>query len=305
MNKNSPLLFSPGSLVDDVTIYHDETKGALGKTIWGHGLLFIPERTKPDLLRELHHARDETCCSGKLHFAKISERSSTPKYKCSEKWIKIAVKYLRRKRGCKLGIIFFDKKTIDLNFYSGNKKEKTLRLMETVLRMVLKGSVHYLYNKRWKVRLHKIITDGKPWHRKLDEARILKRLLPEVREYVEILPFAEIESVLSDHNNDKCNDKESAYLLQLTDLLLGSTIHCCFRELKEGERKERIIRPVREMLDKRKRGKNFQNSSHYRSFTLSLAKIVNGEWVFESLDTKEIIINNDQITIFNLSKKGN
>lgn len=294
----APTLFAIPPLEDTVTVYHDETAEACGKRIWGHGLLFVPERSKESLLKDLQDARIETDYHGKLRFAKISESVYTPKYNCAKRWVQIGVEYLKREKGCKLGIIFFDKESANIGFYSGDTKEKILKLVETVLRMVLKGSVHYLYNENWRIKVHGIITDGEPWHRGLDDLRILDVLLSGVRDYVEILPFAGISAVFSNHNDSRCNDTDSAHILQLTDLLLGSTIQSCFRELECGKKKEIIVRPVKEMLDKRKRGKNFKYSSHYRSFTLTSASVVKDAWQFEPLNTKEIIINDEkQLTI--------
>jgi len=302
MSSNIPTLFPIEPLIDKATIYHDETKKAFGKNIWGHGLLFVPERIEASLLKELQDARDATNCNSKLHFADISKGIYTPKYKCIKRWIEIGVEYLRSKKGCKLGVIFFDKTSSNLDLYSGDKKERTLRLIETVLRMVLKGGVHYLYNEDWRVKIHGIITDGEPWHRKLDTSRIINRLLPAVRDYVKFLPNAGIKAVFSNHKDSRCNDPNSAHLLQLTDLLLGSVIQSCLRHLEKGTKREVIVRPLKGMLDKRKRGRNFRHSSHYRSFTLSLAKVVEGEWAFEPLNAKEVIIDNKgQLSLFDLN----
>ena len=302
MGKSSTLF--PLDHKDDVTIYHDETKQASGKNIWGHGILFVPHKKIEGLLKELQDARDECICDSKLRFADISESYYTPKYECVKRWVEIGFKYLKRNEGCKLGIIFFDKGTVDLNAYSGDKKERELRAVETVLRMTLKGSAHYLYDTERQVKIHRFVTDGDPWHRDLNENRIIGRLLTEVRDYVEITPGCKIDGVVSDHKNDRCNDIKSAHLLQLTDLLLGSVIQTCFRDLEQGKKKEIIIRPIKEMLDKRKRGrKGFENSSHFRSFTLSLAKIVCNEWQFERLDSKDIIIDDStgKITLSDLN----
>jgi hypothetical protein len=285
---------------DEVTVYHDETKKALNKNIWGHGLLFVPDKIMKKMLSELMSIRERTKYESKLHFADISEGAFTPKYECAKSWIELGVEYLRKKYGCKLGILFFDKSSFDIRLYTGDtKKEKELKLIETILRMILKGSVHYLYDQNWRVRIKKVVTDGNPWHRKLNEVRVLGKLLQEVRDYVEISKDAEIVSISS--NPNKSSDPNSAQFLQLTDLLLGSVIQCCFRNLKYGSKKEVLVRPVRELLDKRKRGRQFQKSSHYKSFTLSFVKIVKGELHFETLNTKEILINDSgQISFFDL-----
>ena len=281
-------LFPIPPKVDDVFVYHDEIKEANGRNIWGHALLFIPEKKKINLYNDLQEIRNKTKCNSKLHFSDISPSVYTPKYECAKQWIELGEHYLKRRNGCKLGIIFFDKSSANLSLYKGEKKEKQLRFVETVLRIILKGSVHFLYNKDWQVKLLGIITDGNPWHRKLDKERILDELLDEVRDYVVISPNAEIFAVFSDHKDERCDDPVSANLLQLTDLLLGSVTQCFFRLQKAGDKKEIIVRPIREMLDKIKRGKNFKNSSHFKSFSISKATIINGKWNFEPLHTRSI-----------------
>ena len=61
--------------------------------------------------------------------------------------------------------------------------------------------------------------------------------------------------------------------------------------------------PMKEMLDKRKRGKNFKYSSHYKSFSLSLAFLNNGKWNYENIMTKatiEIVPDARQLTLYNM-----
>jgi len=81
-------------------------------------------------------------------------------------------------------------------------------------------------------------------------------------------------------------------------LLLGSIIHTCFRDLEHGSKKEILIRPVREMLEKRKRGRNFHRSGHYKSFSLSFAELVGNQWRFQPVDEKEIIYEGNQLELF-------
>ena len=293
-------LFKIEALQDRVTVYHDETKGAGGGSMWGHAILFIPKRIRQNLLKDLEDARSypNVRYKGKLRFADLSESVYTPKYECSRAWIEIGVEYLKKKKGCKLGIIFFNKEAADLEYYHGDKKEKILKFVETVLRIVLKGTIHYLYDENWKVVIEEIITDGKAWHRQLSDFRIVGKLVEEVREYVTIADGAGITSVFSNHNDDRCNDINGAQFLQLTDLLLGSVIQCCLKSPKGGGKKEVVVRPVREMLNKRRRGRNFRYSSHYRSFGLTIAGIENGEWMFEQVNTGQVIYEDNQLKLF-------
>lgn len=303
---------SPVSRTDECLIYHDESKGVF-ENVWAHVLLLVPESASVELLRQLWKVRGRHGCEDKkLHFAEISGEKI-----CQQDgsivikdWLQYGVEALRGKGscvfspslGCKLGVIFFHT-SADLDLYGGGiKGEKMLRYFETVLRMLLKGCAHGLYDQDNRLRVRGIITDGEPWHRKLDEIRILDRLISETREYVEIDRNAYVEGVVSDHTSPDCTDRDKAQFLQLADLLLGSIIHSCFRDLEHGNKKEKMIRPVREMLEKRRRGAGFRYSGHYRSFSLSFAAIEMGQWKFEQVDTKEIIYEDNQLKLFDLNE---
>lgn len=300
------------SKVDECLIYHDESERVF-KNVWAHALFFVPESASARLLAQLWAARKRHGCEDKkLHFTDISGEKI-----CEEdgsivvkEWLQYEIEALRSKGSdilkpplsCNLGVIFFNT-SVDLDLYGGGTKdEKMLRYFETVLRMLLKGCAHGLYDRDNKLKIKGIITDGQPWHRELDEIRILDHLIPEVREYVEIDRNACIEGVVSDHTSPDCTDSDKAQFLQATDLLLGSVIHSCFRDLERGDKKEIIIRPVREMLEKRKRGAGFRHSGHYRSFSLSFAHIERGQWKFQQVDTKEIIYEDNQLKLFELNE---
>jgi hypothetical protein len=69
------------------------------------------------------------------------------------------------------------------------------------------------------------------------------------------------------------------------------------------DKKGVIAYPVKEMLDKRKRGSGFKNSSHYKAFTISKANIKNNQWGFENMMTKEVDLTNDgQLCIFDIKE---
>lgn len=305
---------SPVSRADECLIYHDESKKVLEKNVWAHALFFVPESASAELLSQLWARRKRHGCEDKkLHFADISggeicEKDGSIVIK---EWLQHGIEALRSKGSyifrpslsCKLGVIFFHTSS-DLDLYGGGTKdEKMLRYFETVLRMLLKGCAHALYGQNNKLKIKGIISDGEPWHRGLDEIRILDRLISEVREYVEIDRNAYVEGVVSDHSSPDCTDSDKAQFLQATDLLLGSVIHSCFRHLRHGDKKEIIIRPVREMLEKRKRGAGFLRSGHCRSFSLSFAHIDKDQWKFEQVDTKEIIYEDNQLKLFELNEE--
>lgn len=295
---------------DECIIYHDESKGVF-KNVWAHGLLFVPESASMKLLDQLWAIRKKHGCENiKLHFCDISGSKICPEDGsiAIKEWVQYGIEALRSKRSivfrpplhCKLGVIFFNA-SLDLDTYGGDTPgERMLRYFETIFRIVLKGCAHYLYNQNNKLRIKGVITDGEPWHRGLDETRILRRLMTEARDYVEIDRDAHVEGVISDHTSCDCADSNKAQFLQLTDLLLSSIIHSCFRDLAYRSKKEIIIRPVREMLEKRRRGGNFRRSGHYKSFSLSFATLVGSQWKFQQVDEKEIIHEDNQLKLFEL-----
>ena len=331
----------------DALIFHDETNKAGEQKLNGHVLLFVPEKlrlfhSKPlfkeevelnplkELFSKIEELRKKFEAYHKFHFNEISGNKWTKFDEAGKQLVVIGVDALRSKKTsifekplyCKIAVIFFPTPTPDnLVPYGGDcRKEKIIRFNETVIRMLLKGAVHYLYNEDNRVKILKIITDGKPYHRKLSENRILWRLIEEslsgnLKSYVEIPLDAEILHLESDHKKHTEGDENYIYanMLQLADMLLGSVIQSCLKGIKwqklspnigeeVKDKKSVIAYPVKEMLDKRKRGRKFIYSSHYKSFAISKAYIENGEWQFEDIMTKEIIINADSsnMILFNL-----
>jgi hypothetical protein len=289
-------------------IFHDESKGVKGDDIWAHVLFFVPEPSEPILLQKLWQTRRNCgCINNRLHFTGMSgsKISSADGSKAIKSWLELGVEALKNKDSsifkpalnCKLGVIFFSA-PLNTHLYGGNRGEKKIRYFETVLRMLLKGCAHALYDTQNKLVIKGIITDGFSWHRSLNEFRIIQQLTSEVRSYVAIDNNASIEEISSNHKSDVCSDKDKAQFLQLTDLFLGSVINSCYRNLVFGCKKEIIIRPIKEMLDKRKRGKFFLKSSHYRSFNLSIAKVINGRWNFQTVYTKDIVFEDNQLKLF-------
>jgi len=315
-----------------VIVYHDETKNAGDEKFKGHVLFFVPVKTViietgglfeekieiypfDELFNKIEEIRVSFGANHKFHFNKISGRKWNIRNNAERKLIQTGVDFLRQKRTfCKLGVIFYEgTKPYQIKKYGGkNKKEKELRFEETILRILLKGTVHYLYDNEHKVKILNIYTDGMSNHRKLNEVRILDRLLKNTRDYVQFDDNAAIIHLDSNHNeyNKNTENYVHANMLQLADMLLGSVIHSCLKDAKvrdikpevgdEIENKKGIIAfPVKEMLDKRKRGKGFIYSSHYKSFTISKAYINDDKWVFENVTTKEdYILDAIQLHIF-------
>ena len=333
-----------------VIVYHDETKRIENTNLYGHILLFIPaylkiekygtlfgdiveeHRPRIEFYKKVIEIRKEYGADHKFHFNRIPRNGKWTKYnQCEKNFVELGVDALKTKRNSiftspllfKMAIIFYPLST--LNMYGGDRKEKHLRYHETLFRMLLKGAVHYLYDEQNQVEIIKIISDGKPYHRKLSEDRILWRLIIDdfigehpLRDYVNISPDCEIVHQSSNHKDFDKNSEEyiHANMLQLSDMLLGCVIHSCYKGLQipkippsigqQVEDKRGIIAlPVKEMIDKRKRGRNFKYSSHYKSFSLSLASLSNGNWNFKNIMTKEIEILPDakQLTLLDISKE--
>ena len=337
------------STKSEVIIYHDQTKGFANTNFRGHVFLFVPykltltEKTplfgirekcifsKQLLFEEINEVRAKCDAIHKFHFTNISGKIWSKNNTAEKEVMAVCQDALKIRNTeiiscpicCKLAIIFYSASS-DLDLYSGDKKEKKLRYDEILMRILLKGAVHFLYDKDNKVEIIKIISDGDPYHRKLSTDRILQRLIDDdllgkgpLREYVTISENAEIIQLTSQHKNYKEKSEEfiNANMLQLADMLLGSVIFSCYKGINvcnasptidcEVEDKKAIIAyPIKEMLDKRKRGRNFIYSSHYKSFSLSKAFIDSGMWKFENITTKEVTINPDtlQISLFELSE---
>lgn len=329
-------------------VYHDETKKIENTNLYGHILLFASTELKIEKygtlfgdvmedyqpITEFHEKvmeiRKRYKAYHKFHFNEIPRSGKWTKYnQCEREFVKLGIDVLKTKRNSmfkhpllfKIAIIFYPLSMLDM--YGGDKKEKHLRYHETLFRMLLKGAVHYLYDKQNHVEILKIISDGKPYHRKLSEDRILWRLIFDdfiskrsLRDYTPIHPNCEIIHQSSNHKDFEENTKEyiHANMLQLADMLLGCVIHSCYKGLRiqnpspyigqQGVEDKRgiIALPMKEMLDKRKRGRNFKYSSHYKSFSLSLASLNNGKWNFENIMTKaiEIVPDARQLTLSNM-----
>jgi len=320
--------------ISRVIVYHDET-GEPRLHLKGHALLFIPYdltiMVETSLYGSLEHPntnckqqiygkimelrKKHDALGHKFHFTDISGAKWGGYNPAERSMVDIGVDALRRKETrkfdlplcCKLAIIYYPDK-INFKLYRGSRREKILKDNETLLRFVLKGAVHLLYDANNRVEILKIITDGNPYHRKISEERVLHRLLTSehsvtspLRPYVKIPANTEIVHQSSNHRKYALDSEEylNSNMLQLVDMLLGSAIHSCYVKAvvssttppigcKVKDKKGIIASPVREMLDKKKeRGTGFTHSGHYQSFSLSEAFLRNEEWDFREMLTKE------------------
>ena len=327
-----------------VIVYHDETSKTGPGNYYGHVLLFIPLKVEIEFTNDLFGNKIQRYCpqnllydkilqirkecdiNHKFHFTNISGKILYLKDIAEQKLLTCAVDALRSKNAqffsfplfCKFAIIFYPKASQkSIEFYTGeNKNEKRLRYDETLLRMLLKGSVHFLYDDDHSVEIFKIITDGKPNHRPLCNKRIIDRLVRasycgEVKNHVSFSEQVEIISLDSDHKKhlQTFNKCKHANFLQLADMILGASIYSSFKErhkfsnnLKPGDKildkKGFVAFPFWEIFQKIKRGSNFQHSSHYQSFSISVAKVVNDQWSFEKIRSMDQLSDPNQFSLF-------
>lgn len=325
----------------EITVYHDETKSADSKKYRGHVLLFVPDKIKAKISLPLFGEEVFEYSPAKQLFDKISEirasKEITRKLHFTDisgkKWVlqddgilqisHIAIESLRHKgqmyfddpMNLKLAVIFYPNQYDD-NLYGGDsRKEKGLRHDETMMRIILKGALQYLFNDIDEVIINNMITDGSPHHREIDSSRVLHRLATEevfgrnpLKDHIHIAEDAQIIPVESDHKLYVPGSDEyvHANFLQIADILLGGTIRSSYEAFNvkkfapqignelPDHKKNVISYPIREMLDKKKRGAGFRNSGHYKSFSLSLLEFEDGDPDFKDVPSK-IFENNSEL----------
>lgn len=299
-----------------VNIYHDSTDKTGNRKLTGHIFFFVPDEVRivddqPTLFNDIPRVilskkilhvkiediRKQFNFIEKFHYKNIGGDKTNKYDEAKQHCICHIVDALRHNRQklftdplfCKMAIMLYPNAK-DLSKYGGNKKEKKLRYHETLLRMLFKGAVHYLYNANNRVKIKNIISDGEPYHRKLSEFRIVHRSEFEgLREYVEIDENSTIIHQSSNHK-DFTNDSDghiNANMLQAADLLLGGVRYSCYGE-STNKNRDYITKPIKDMIEKRDRKKGFVNSGHYNSFIFSEAEIKNGKWEFNNdIDIKK------------------
>ncbi len=318
-----------------VVVYHDETKNANAGKYRGHIFFFVPQvasishnhtlfgidtqsHSVSDLLhRKICELRDSYGLgTKKLHFTDISGRRW---YKSDEGYrviMEVLIDALRYKSShifeaslsCKIAVIFYPKKG-DVEIYGGLGKEQYLRHDETVMRTLLKGALHSLYDDSNRVRINAIYTDGQPMHRPLDGERVIDRLKRDeqygrkpLREHVDLADNVQLIGINSDHTKYDLSNPERRHsnFLQLSDLLLGAIIKSCYSNTRRcknlprigtsmtaQDKKAIIAYPMMEMLEKKKRGTGFKNSGHYKAFSLTELTFKNSVPDFNELKVQD------------------
>jgi len=302
----------------EIIAYHDETAqtGPNGN-LSGHILYFVPRRIRrcddsPSLFgpREIEYnpqdlllaeiSRIVTQAGLSHHKFHFTTRSGTKWTKYAEAYrslIRIGIDSLRHKQPkllqrpahCKMAVIFYPS-GVDVSVFGGEASEQYLRHDETIIRWLLKGALHRLFDEDHEVELVGVVSDGDPHHRSLDEWRILERMqhdsgprTSKLREYVSVNGAAQIVHLSSDpKNHRKGRALEHCAMIQMADLLFGAVRRAYFvdishcsgaptvgQSLKKWKKKDYLAVPARTMLQKRNRGYGFQHSGHFNTFSVS------------------------------------
>lgn len=285
---------------DEYEIYHDENK----ENRIAHGYLLVPIRIKQKLLQEIDKIRRKHNCDSRLHYSDLSGKVENIKHKSVRDLLHIMHDAFRVKRfawriwgnqppRCKF--VLFMKKNINkmssqyfINSNDISRDEVDIRKIETLMRIGLKGGLHYLFDEENKVKITGFYTDGKGWHRPFDKNRICQRLHEQKKNFIDFNPNLDIEPILSNHKDERCTDYNKAQLLQVCDCVLGAFINCIFGGRPESF-KTKVARPIRAIMEKhKKRLGNFKHSGHYKSFAITKSALENEEWVYKPLELAEI-----------------
>lgn len=300
-------------LKEEIEIYHDETYDDEGRP-FGHQFLIIPTRSNIALAKLLidvkknFNGRELT-----INWKKLRKKSNKNRNLIAENWLRLLsggmynkpFKYVIDRKpltlqdplGIKMGSIFIESlnsMSDDYWLHVGSSEERTRKKYETLLRMGIKGCLHYCFNPEYtnylKVKIKKFYTDGEVFGAVvLDEKRILGRMSRELRDYIEIEQNLEISQVAK----SKIKTPEVNFQ-ELTDLTLGSTRYICGHNKEEW--RDKVTEPLKVIYDKRIRGKGFKNSPHYRSFTLGFCKIdERGNLDFRDLETIDRLYENKSL----------
>jgi hypothetical protein len=319
-----------------VIVYHDDSTFKAGGNFCGHALFLVPTTltvtSSTPLFGEWshnYHPLDELCSkldelrattrtAGKLHFKEITGTKWGASDLAHRGALALATDALKAKRPeqlryplhCKLAVLFFSKET-DLALYGGESRdERRLRHSETVLRILLKGALHFLYDDLSSVAVRGIVTDGQPDFRPLNDSRVMRQIVVDgrrgrtsLRKNIQFARGARIVHLPSDHREYAAHSIEASHanMLQLTDLLLGGTVRACHvgcpdhpriphRGAIVADKKAIVAYPLKQVLQKERRGRGLRHSGHYRSFSVSYVDFSGVAVTFRPIPLKDLDI---------------
>lgn len=286
-----------------VSIYHDEIKDSKNNPV-AHGFLIVPERSSNIFFEDMVYYRQKyNIPKSQLHWQEFGGARPSLEMKCAKDWLNCLTggmgneRYRRHRvkeiHNYALGIRFCAIFMNSLNELSDdywqwcNSGERTIKKFETLLRIGLKGGLHFLYDEGYKATVKGFYTDAGAFHRELDSVRIIERLRNEIDPYILLDDQVHMESTESDHKKvQNGGNIAAAHFLQLCDITLGATSFVCLKANHEAKRV--VTRNLKSLLDKRRRGfTGFSRSRHFKTFTITKARIIDGAWYFEPLETAD------------------
>lgn len=279
-------------------LYHDESK-ELG--LW-HGMLLVPRPARADLLHHLELVRINTRFTHPVTLKKLKDTGE--RFCCIRGWINIGVQSLIQnpkrqpipvetgeqnkwaqftylKQPIKARFILFRVRDghQDMQKFSDDAAK-----VETTCRMGLKGGLHLFARGGESITLGSLHFDGyEHYHRHIDSNRILGRLIPTLREGIEIKrPFV-IDDRSSDHRLENAQEYDNCQLLQLTDLLVSG-----FRTVlgdAKNDVQRNVAAPLKELSAKFRCGpQRMRNSRWFGGFCISECWLANDEWQFGDIE---------------------
>ena len=280
-------------------LYHDES---LEGGYW-HGMLLVPISQKGPLVELLSQTRRNVGYYDPISIKRVREHGKI--YDCADSWIQIGAAALRSQTKDLPYQIFLGNREMGKRVYvsrsiecSGAKfilfceRDQHQQMqghpdyaskVETTFRMGLKGGLHYLGSDEEPIHVEKMHFDGhEHLRRHLDASRIVGRL-DGLRAYCSISASDKlIDDRSSDHRRVDSQGYGDCQLLQLTDLLIGSSrtvLGQCTRAIHRD-----IARPVRAILQKYRQGSaRMQNSRWRDSLCVSRCFLSSGRWCFETI----------------------
>lgn len=295
--------------VEEIKIFHDERYDDKN-TPFGHQFLVVPLRSEELVNKLLNQKRGKFNASNRtINWKKLCKRDWEIKG-TARAWNDLLGSMMAMKpfKGVgEKGRIIHKKQPLGVKLFSlfipsrsrmsdkfwmhiRDEGERKNRKYETLMKMAVKGGLKWLFNPEFtpyqKTKVKGFYTDGEVFGgRNINTYRVLGRVRRETPDYIEIPN--DLKPVPVEKSKDKTLEVNFE---ELTDLVLGSTCYIC------GDRNEEwrsnITKPLKELYDKRARGSGFPNSSHFRTFSVSICDVVDGDLVFNDLWGKEEKDNN-------------
>lgn len=289
-------LVVPG--VEEIEIFHDERHNNENSP-FGHQFIIVPCRSKQIVNNLLNKERRRfKALDRSVRWHKLNRKDKQLQV-LSKAWLDLLPRLMSMERykglvdpkkiiytskclGVKLFSLFIpsrDRMSDKFWTHIKNKKERNNRKYETLMRFAIKGGLKLMFNPQYtsyqKVKVVRFYTDAKALgnNRPLNASRILGRVREEVPDYIQFLDNLKITPI------DKSKNKSfEVNLEELTDLVLGSTCYICGTKMQSCRNK--IVKNLEGLYQKRERGKGFKHSCHFRTFSVSKSNVIDESWQF-------------------------